>query len=411
MKYIGIIQTLLLSFFLMVSCQPEDDIIDKDTEKAIADLRKVDTEFIAKSNDFSFRLFDEVISTEPNDKNILISPLSINIALGMLLNGAEANTADQIISTLGLEGTNMEEINAGYSNLISALPNLDQNVTMSIANSVWYDHGFQVKDPFLQSLEDGFNADVNAGDFSDSNTKDLINNWVKDNTNGLIEKIIDSISPREVMFLINALYFKGDWTYQFDASKTSKQVFTNSNGVEKQVDMMLQNDLKVRGTGGEDFSIFELAYGKEERYALRILLPHYDKSLDEILGDDSNLAWNGSLALGSEFEVTVGLPKFEIKDEYELNGILKTLGITDAFEHQKANLSKIADEPLNVSKVKHKTFMKVDESGTEAAAVTSIGIEATSLPPSYICDRPFAFYIYEREMGNILFMGKVVDIE
>ncbi len=407
--------TALLIFFLLFTqaCDLGNDAEPnlKDTAQALDNIKKLDAEFINNANEFSFNLMDKVLEEAPKDKNILVSPLSINIALGMLYNGAKGNSAKQIIATLGLDGKDAEAINANYRNLLNALPNLSNEVDMSIANSVWHDDDFAVKDQFLENLINGFDAEVKAEDFGDANTPVMINNWVKEHTKGKIDEIIDSISPQEVMLLINALYFNGSWTFQFNPEKTTTQTFTNALGQEKNVQMMMHDKVKLRGTGREDFAIFELPYGENERFALRILLPNHDQSLDEVFTKGSDFAWNGTLALGSESNVMVGLPKFEIKDEYKLNDILISLGIEDVFDSQKSDLGNISDKKLNVSKVKHKTFMKVDESGTEAAAVTSVGIEVTSMPPSYICNRPFAFYIYEREMGNILFMGRVVDVQ
>ena len=406
---------LFFAFMLLLQAcdfgQDKTDPVIKDTEAAVENIKKIDTEFVENANEFSFNLLDKVLEEAPQDKNILVSPLSINIALGMLYNGAKGSSATQIAETLGFDAQDTASINANYRYLLDALPNLSNEVELSIANSVWHHDEFPVKNQFLINLVEGFDAQVKAEDFKDANTPIMINNWVKEQTKGKIEKIIESISPSEVMLLINALYFNGSWTYQFDPNKTTNQTFTNALGVEKNVQMMMHEKVKVKGTGGDGFIIFELPYGEDERYALRILLPNPDKTLDEALANDSNLAWNGSLALGSERSVTVGLPKFEIKDEYQLNELLFSLGIGDVFSPQVADLGNISDEQLSVSKVMHKTYMKVDEKGTEAAAVTSVGIETTSMPPSYICNRPFAFYIYEREMGNILFMGRIVDIE
>ena len=404
-----------LLFILVISifaCSEENVTPSKDTEKAISDLRKVSSDFTTKSNSFNFSLFQKVNSQAEPDENLLISPLSSNLALGMLLNGADGNTAEQIKNVLGWSDEDMNVVNENYKNIIISLPSLDNAVELGIANALWHHEPFTIKDNFLTTLDNKFDAEINAYDFNKAEAPEVINNWVENNTNGLIKKIIDKISPSEVMFLLNALYFKGDWTTQFDKSQTQKLPFKNINGITSEVEMMMLKEVDLDVSVRDEFTVFDLPYG-DEVFSLAIVLPNKEESLEAVLKEINAEEWDSFDETKSSREVIVGLPKFELNYNITLNEVLKELGITDVFNASMSDLSQISEQQLNVSEVKHKTYMKVDEEGTEAAAVTSIGVEVTSIgdePLILKCDRPFAFFIYEKELGNILFSGKIVSL-
>ncbi|MEM1136756.1 MAG: serpin family protein, partial [Bacteroidota bacterium] len=212
MKKLLFILVLIVPFYACQNDNIGNGNNSKNTEKAKADLRKVDKQFVNNSNAFSFNLSQKLDSHTFLSENYMVSPLSIHLALGMLLNGANENTATEIKDVLGFESSNMEEINENYRNLIYSLPELDNVVDLGIANSVWHDENYIVKDDFLQTLNTSFDAEITGYDFRRADAPQVINNWVANKTNNLIEKMIEEIKPEEVMFLINALYFKGDWT-------------------------------------------------------------------------------------------------------------------------------------------------------------------------------------------------------
>ncbi|UZR94218.1 serpin family protein [Chondrinema litorale] len=403
---------LFLLVFMFNACSEDNVGPSKDTEQALRDLRKVSTEFTENSNEFTFDIFQTVNASADVDENIMISPLSINLALGMLLNGTNGNSAEEIKEVLGWDDSDIAQINENYKNILLSLPQLDNVVDVSMANSVWYDENFIVKDNFITTLDAEFDAEATAYDFTKSDAPDVINRWVEDKTNGLIDKILDNIKPGEVMFLINALYFKGEWTNKFDKDDTQQVPFTDINGEEYEVDMMMLRDKGLLVSVQEDYTVFDLPYG-DEIYAMSILLPNDDVNLNTILEDLDAEDWYNFTSLKSNTSTTVGLPKFEFGYGLKLNDVLQELGIEDVFDESVADLSNISDSQLFVNEVKHKAYIKVDEEGTEAAAVTSVGIVETSAPLSLelICDKPFAFFIYEKEQGNILFSGKIVALK
>ncbi|UZR95933.1 serpin family protein [Chondrinema litorale] len=407
------IPLLLLLVFIFNSCNEDSIEPSKNTQQALSDLRKVSTQFTSNSNEFTFDIFQKVNASADVDENVMISPLSINLALGMLLNGSNGNSAEEIKEVLGWSDEDLAEINTNYKNILLSLPKLDNLVDVGIANSVWYDENFIVKDAFLNTLSAEFDANATPYDFSKSDAADLINRWIEDKTNGLIDEIIDKINPSQVMLLINTLYFKGEWTNKFDKDLTQQTAFTDINGEEYEVDMMMSNDIDLMVSIQENYTVFDLPYG-DGIYTMSILLPNNGVNLNTILESLDTNDWYNLKNSKTNASAIVGLPKFEFGYDLNLNDVLQRLGIGDVFVNSLADLSNISDSELYVSEIKHKTYIKVDEEGTKAAAVTSVSIDTYSaLPPTLnlMCDKPFAFFIYEKEQGNILFSGKIVTLK
>lgn len=362
---------------------------------------------------FSYELFRNTVEFD-DEENIMISPLSVSMALSMTLNGAEGETFDAMLETLKMSGMNLDEVNDGYRSLIKLLVELDPEVKLKVANSIWHDDGLPVKQDFLDRVVDAFGASVEDMDFRDPASVDRINNWVNTNTDGLIEKIIDEIPREMVMYLINAIYFKGDWLYQFDEEDTRVEDFFLENGETKQVDMMTQSD-RFATYFSEQVHMIELPYG-DSLFSMTVLMPADERQpLNQFISESvtaENLDnWRSNLSTPFQ-KIPVHLPKFEMEYEIEYNDILKAMGMEIAFSQATADFSSIADmspQNLYISEVKHKTFIRVDEKGTEAAAVTSVGVGVTSMPQPMIVNRPFVFIIHERESGTNLFMGKVMN--
>ncbi|MCG2587402.1 serpin family protein [Rhodohalobacter sulfatireducens] len=376
------------------------------------ELTASEKQLVEADQSFSYDIFRQTVSYDNEEENLFISPLSISTALAMTLNGAEGETLEQMKEALHLNGMDTGEINEAFQSLIELLVSLDPKVTMKIANSVWHEQSLVVEDDFLQRLEDFYDAEVAGLDFRNSGSVDTINSWVNENTEGKIEKIIDRIPPEMVMYLINAIYFKGDWLSKFDKDETRKADFHLESGETVQVDMMSQKE-RYAVNFSEEVRMIELPYG-DSLFTMSVLMPGdpempLNQFIEEEVTKENLVQWRSNLRVS---EVPLELPKFEMEYEITYNDILKSMGMEKAFDEGAADFSGIADvspQSLYISEVKHKTFVSVDEEGTEAAAVTSVGVGVTSLPPSMIVNRPFVFIIHERESGTNLFMGKVKD--
>ena len=375
-------------------------------------LTAIEQEKAGKDNLFAFELFRTATTDLKANENALLSPLSVSIALAMTNNGAAGETRQAIERTLKLEGFSTEDINAYYQKLLTDLPALDPKTTLEIANSIWYRQGFNVLPDFLDVNRAFYKADVSALDFSAPNAKDVINDWVSNKTKKKIPTIIDGGIPSDmVMYLINAVYFKGEWEQRFDKSATKKGTFTRQDGSPLQTDFMhVKHSFNVASTN--EVEAIELPYGNK-KYSMVVLKPRGDlnpEQLTEKLTDSDS--WE---TLASSFharETQLALPKFKFSYENKLNDELIDIGMGIAFG-PGADFSGIGGERnLLISEVKHKSFVEVNEEGTEAAAVTSVGMELTSAGPQvyvFNVDRPFLFAIREITTGLILFIGQVND--
>ncbi len=363
---------------------------------------------IAASNRFAFSLLAEVYAAQ-SDSNLFMSPLSAHMALGMALNGAADSTFEAMRATLGFDTSLMSEINSAYATLLELLIGLDPRVEMRIGNSVWLREGF----PFLQSFGDTvsvyFDAAVSERDFDDPATVDAINAWVSSATNGRIDAIVESIDPLDIAFLINAIYFKGTWTQQFDPADTRDDSFRLLDGSTKTVKMMNRSGVHM-ASFGSGFAAVDLPYGGEA-FSMTIVVPSQSSSLAELISSLTQVEWETLLGGLSEQTVDIAMPRFELEWERQLKDALAALGMGVAFDPLGANFTNLSDarDDLYISSVLQKTFVNVDEEGTEAAAATSVTISATSAPPSIRADRPFLFVIRERLSGTILFVGAIVD--
>jgi serpin B len=367
---------------------------------------------IEGNNEFGVDLFVRTGGEE--NGNLMISPLSASTALTMLLNGCGGNTYDQIKGMLKYPG-NMPagEVNAAYKGLVSQLLEADTEVKLALANAVYYRKGIVVKTPFMGTMNDDFAAHIEGLDFMTPSALQTINKWASDNTFGKVPKVLDEISPDAVMFLMNALYFKGNWSNQFDKSLTDERPFYLSGGSTVNVSTMT-GEVGAKVVKGESFSAIELTYGRKN-FSMIIIVPK--ESIATFRSSFKMAAWDSltsSIDGMTDYGKTiVFMPKFKFSYEKLLNSQLKSMGMTDAFVESLANLSGISDDMLYVDFVKQNTFVEVNEEGTEAAAVTTIGIKLTSTDPqqtpTFIIDKPFIFAIRERTTNTLLFIGQVVN--
>ncbi len=367
---------------------------------------------IEQDNTFSFDLFKQAYQTEKND-NIFLSPLSISMALSMTLNGANGETQEEMKNALRISGFSIEDINDYCKSLREGLLKVDPTTELFIANSIWYRQGFTVENSFLQVNRDYFNAEINERNFSSPATLKEINQWCADNTKNKITEILDNISGDAVMYLINAIYFKGIWQSEFDKKQTSDDTFYNEDGIKRLVKMMKQSG---------EFNYYEdnftryltLPYGNEA-FSMRILLPTEGKNIEDVINNLNNESWNKSMILGKS-KINLQMPRFTAECKYDLEKkILPAMGMNLPFS-SLADFSGISkNSNLLISKVTHKTYLSVDEKGTEAAAVTSVEVELTAYPNpqkpiDYIINKPFIFVIQENSTGAILFIGTIKNL-
>ncbi|MGC8866182.1 MAG: serpin family protein [Bacteroidales bacterium] len=361
---------------------------------------------INAGNEFSIRLFKETALSE--NGNMMISPYSASAALTMLLNGCKENTLEQISQILGFQNLTQTQINEVYNQLTTQLLAADPEIKLAIANAAFYHQQFSVKPPFINTLKNDFGANVQALDFRSQEALRTINQWASDHTFEKIPKVLDEISPDAVMFILNALYFKGQWTYKFDKDKTAPGLFTLENGSPKEV-LFMHGEFPVKTLAGENYRALEMSYGRGN-FVMDIIIP--ENSMTAFLQSFSPEVWNEVSTGFDEIQAAqnmVMVPRFSFSYEKILNDPLQALGMVDAFNPALANLSGISDENIFVSFVKQNTFIDVNEEGTEAAAVTTIGIELTSVPDFFAVDRPFIFAIREQTTNTLLFMGRVME--
>jgi len=400
---------LVLVYALFANCEHSSV---NPVQRIFRELTPLEKRLVESDNKFGLKLFREVIHAEVDKtKNVFISPLSVSMALGMTLNGANGSTREAMQETLELVGLTTEEINQSYKSLIELLVQLDPMVKFQIANSIWHRDDYTFRQEFIDLNKTFFNAIVRALDFGDPGAKDIINGWVKENTNNLIDKIIDEISRDHVMFLINAIYFKGDWTSQFDPANTADDFFTTLDGSTMRCKMMhQQHDFSYLENAS--FQAIDLPYG-DAGFSMTILLPRIRTQIDSLIAQLTSENWAAWIGGFSIKTVELAMPKFTTQYEIKLNDALAALGMGVAFTDLADFTKMYAPGGLAIDEVKHKTFVKVDEEGTEAAAVTSVGIIRDSLPEiiSMRIDHPFVFSIRENRSNTILFIGKIVAPE
>ncbi|MBC8385556.1 MAG: serpin family protein [Candidatus Cloacimonetes bacterium] len=396
-KMIGIVMILLLAanLFSFSKKQAKVPEISLDT-------------FCESNNKFGFKVLKEILNEQP-DENIFISPMSISYALGMTFNGADGITREEMAKTLEFGNLTTAEINESFKKLMKKLIELDPQVMMKIANSIWYRDDIDILKPFKEVNRDYFNAEIRNMDFSKKETVGIINNWVNENTNGKIDKILDEIDALSMMYLINAIYFKGAWTNEFDKKRTREDKFFYAKGKSVMCEMMSSSE-KVMYFENKDFQAVDLPYGKEN-FSMIVILPKKEDDLNKFISNLNNEDWNSWLTGFSKQKGSLSLPKFKIEYDIEMNDVLKNLGMGNAFS-PAADFSKMTKkQKLYISNVKHKTFVDVNEEGTEAAAVTVVEMKLTSAGPGFYMkvNRPFVFAIKEKETNSILFIGKIVN--
>lgn len=370
-------------------------------------LSATELSLLESSNSFAFDIFKELVAQE-EDTNIFISPLSMSYALTMTYNGADGQTEEAMKTVLGLGDYSREEINQSFKSLTATLLTLDPSLIVELANSIWYRNAFEVEQDFIDINREYFDAEVLPKDFNSSQACDDINSWIEDKTNDKIQDIIDCpIDPMTIMFLINAIYFKGNWTVEFNPEETSPGIFYSPGG-EVQCDMMNRYD-EISHLFTDKFKAVNLPYG-DELFSMTMFLPKESNSVDQFIAELTEDKFNNWLSEFEKDSVDLYLPKFKFKYDKRLKEVLTNMGMAIAFQGNAdfSGIHPTAD--LYINDVIHGSFVQVDEKGTEAAAVTIVEIRYTSGPRNYMrVDRPFVFVIHEKTTGAILFMGKVIN--
>ncbi|MDI9604906.1 MAG: serpin family protein [Bacteroidota bacterium] len=417
LNYFTQFSVVIACALLTVSCdksqEVEEDVLKGELPDPIrTELRSVEKKMISSDQAFAFEFFENVYQEEAldEDANFMVSPLSLSMALMMTSNGAAGDTKSAIRTTLHLNGYGDEEVNAYYKKLKEALLKTDPSTKLSIANAIFTNQLVDIRKAFINTNQTYYDATVRKVNFSDPATVGIINGWASEHTNGLIKKVIDKTDPLDLMYLLNAIYFKGIWTTQFDKKNTSRKTFVQEDGERATVDMMHQT-ANFNYTVDATFQLVQLPYGNQA-FSMMVLLPKEGISLGDavtVLNGDGY--WEGLQSGLSDTEVVLSLPRFKTEYSKKLNDVLTTMGMGIAFSNV-ADFSGMSDYSAKINFVKQDTYISTDEEGTEAAAVTTVGVGITSFPQQprqvvFNANRPFLYLIQENSTGAILFMGAV----
>lgn len=360
--------------------------------------------------DFAIRLFKQ---TNENGKNTLISPLSVLCALAMTANGAEGETREQMEAVLGMS---VEELNLYLYSYINSLPQ-GEKYKLSVANSIWFtdDDRFTVNQDFLQTNADYYGADIYKTPFDKQTLKD-INNWVKNETDNMIPKVLEDIPDAAIMYLINALAFEAEWTEIYEKNQVRDKTFTKEDGTKQDVELMYSTEGKY--LEDENATGF-IKYYKERKYAFVALLPNEGVTVSEYINSLDGESLAAMLANAESRTVETAIPKFESEYDTEMSSILEAMGMSNAFNVTFADFGGIGDSTeggIYISKVIHKTYIQVGEKGTKAGAVTAIEMnDGSAGPPDEVkqvyLDRPFVYMIIDCETNIPFFIGTVMGVE
>lgn len=395
----------------LISSQLRDSQSQTQAPRLMAQRSSVNPQLVSANTRFGFKLFSALTNQQPN-QNVFVSPSSVAIALAMVYNGARGETQQGMARAMEIQGINLEALNQANADLKALLENPDPKVQLSIANSLWARQGVPFKPEFIQQNQQFYQAKLTELNFADPRAVPTINNWVSQNTRGKINEIVDQLSPDDVMVLINAIYFKGNWSRQFDKQLTKTEPFYLANGGSKNHPLMAQRG-EYRYLDNNLFQGVMLPYGDGRRMSMVVLLPKKESSLAQLQRNLTAENWEQWMNQFRNRQGSIQMPRFKLEYKVELTRILSQLGMGDAFTRQ-ANFSGISQIPTQIDEVKHKTFVEVNEEGTEAAAVTSIGIRATAAIPmdepfQMKVDRPFFCAIRDNQTGSVLFMGSIAD--
>ncbi|WOV87879.1 serpin family protein [Sporosarcina oncorhynchi] len=366
---------------------------------------------IMPTNDLAYELLDKIEAND--DGNVFFSPASLWMALAIVYNGADGETKTEMAEAMQAQGIDVADLNKANASLMTALNKDSDNIQLTIANSIWLNEEFNLQKDFAKRTEDYFNAQTHQITISSNEASKKINEWVKKATNAKIDKMVDDpLDSNLVALVLNAIYFKGDWTYPFDKKQTEKRTFHLEDGTEK-IAPFMKLQRKFSYMAGDGFQAVKLPYADGEM-SMTVVLPDENLGLEDFKRTLSTENWGLFLTAFNEREGTILLPKFKMEYETELNGALEALGMPSVFT-ESADFSHMVEGDANlfISTVKQKTYIDVNEEGTEAAAVTGVQVGVTSAPadgPFHMeMNRPFFLMITDEETGVVLFVGYVAN--
>ena len=390
---------------MMAGCDDsENNVSPEENERKSVSLTRSEQELVTANNDFAFNLF----RVADAQNSTILSPISITYALGMLNNGAAGDTQAQINKVLGFGETGAEGINAFCKKMLTEAPNLDKSTKVLISNTIYMNKGYELKPLFVSKANDCYHAEPETRNFADGKTLDVINQWASDHTEKMIEKVLDkdSFDPSAISYLLNAIYFKGAWTEKFDKENTRDEAFKMETGEEKQLPIMHQEQ-EFYYAEDDDCQVLRLPYGNKA-YSMTILLPKEGKTVRDLVKTLNKDTWERYQRIGSAI-VDVKLPRFESNTDLTLDKIMATLGMPNAFNPNLAEFPEFCNVPTYIDMMKQVARIKVNEEGTEAAAVTVIFVKLANAAPrrvSFHATRPFLYIISEQSTGAIFFIGQ-----
>ena len=414
----------------MLSCSSEEDVIwDNEPEQVVnmlseaepIELTKEQKIFANENNNFTLNFLKTVNETDLSGKSFIYSPLSITYVLGMVNDAATGQTEQELEQTLGFHVGGIQAVNEYCKNLIYNLPKVDKNVTLNIANAIFVNKGNQLKEQFQNDMKAYYDAQAETLDFFSSETLNHINGWCNDKTKGMIPTILDEVDPNTVSYLLNAIYFKADWASKFDPKNTKKESFTTEKGSTKLP--MMHQDVLIIYAKNDICSAVEMPYGNGY-WSMSIMLPEEGKTTDDIINSMAASGWSSYyyydlMNYASPYKVDLKLPNFETSSDTNdikkgLIGLLEDMGIHLAFDSTNEEICNMCEVPVYIAMMRQKAKIKVNEEGSEAAAVTVAGMcEATSIggqmeypKATFHANRPFVYVIREASSGVILFVGK-----
>ena len=360
-----------------------------------------------QGNTFAFAFIDRVNDATADD--YIISPLSMQFLLGMILNGAQGATADEICKVLGYGAGEVDDVNTYCLAMLQQLPDLDKKTKLSIANALFVNQNYSLLSNYKQTVGMFYEAEVTNLDFSKNAAATReINNWCSDHTNGLVPEILENVNPNILTYLLNAMYFKSEWKQKFSKSNTGQEPFTNESGAQKKV-LMMKTEKNFSYQDNEVLRAVRLPYGNGA-FSMTVILPAEGKKLSDVTDYLNGENWDAFVKTMVGCDVDLWLPKFETKYHIKLNDILSAMGMPLSFDPYRADFKAMSSLALCLDFVQQDAVIKVDEEGTEAAVVSSAGMLAMSAAPGqhvvFHADRPFLYLITETSTGAVLFAGR-----
>lgn len=408
MKKLVFIFASLSVFAVLFSCSKNNQETEslEDNPRIKLSLSEQQKSFANSGNAFAFELFDKVSSS--TDKSIVISPISMQYLLGMALNGAQGETAEQICKVLGFGAGQTDAVNQYVQSLLKQLPSLDKKTTLAFANAVYASNDEPILETYQKIVKDYYQAEVSKVNFSDKATLSKINSWCSKHTKGLVPEILNNLSGDEKAVLLNAMCFMSTWSNPFDKSRTTERIFSLEDGGTVKIPMMAKL-LTLPYFENEDFSMVGLDYGNNA-FSFLAILPSAGKSIADVTGFLKSGDLRSIFKTWRDFRVDLWLPRFETKFDIELNYVLSEMGMPDCFNPLKANFKSMFKTPSCFSLIKQSSAIKVDEKGTEAATVSvgKMGYTASHSLQNAVfhADRPFVYLIVENSTRTVLFAGK-----